>query len=93
MLGLRLDAATEKRLAQHAAETRRTRSDIARVAVREYLDRHSEDAEWERQLATLRKAREARAEIDTGGDGTKAWLRSLDAMDGGYDWGPNGPPA
>ncbi len=38
-------------------------------------------------------ADERRRVIDiAGNDATDAWMRYLDAEDGGYDWGPDGPP-
>lgn len=57
MLGVRLDPETEAGLAALARRTRRSKSDIARVAVKEYLERSSHDAELKRQLAVIRKAR------------------------------------
>ena len=51
MLGVRLDAETEKNLTALARRTRRTKSDIAREAVRLYVRRHDESylAEARRQ--------------------------------------------
>lgn len=53
MLGFRLSLEDERALARFARETRRTKSDIAREAVQEYLRRHALDVEWRRQIAAL----------------------------------------
>ncbi|HVI97964.1 MAG TPA: ribbon-helix-helix protein, CopG family [Sphingomonas sp.] len=51
MLGVRLDTETERSLTALARRTRRTKSDIAREAVRLYVRRHDESylAEARRQ--------------------------------------------
>ena len=90
-LGLRLEPRLGSQLASLSRRTGRSKSDIAREAVREYLDRHDEDAEFRRQVALLNQGysaddRARRAVM------TSDWLRGLDAEDGGYDWGPDGPP-
>jgi len=57
MLGVRLDPETEAGLARLARQTRRSKSDVARDAMREYLDRHSLDAELQREVRLIaRKA-------------------------------------
>lgn len=53
MLGLRLDNDMASRLDRFARATRRSRSDIARDAVREYLDRHALDDAFQRQLQRI----------------------------------------
>ncbi|MEY2883418.1 MAG: Ribbon-helix-helix protein copG family [Pseudomonadota bacterium] len=53
MLGLRLDSEMASRLDRFARATRRSRSDIARDAVREYLDRHALDDAFQRQLQRI----------------------------------------
>lgn len=68
MLGVRLDAETERRLAAAARRSRRPKSDIAREAVRQYLDRHEAGDEMERQLRAVgaieRSNARARQELD-----------------------------
>jgi RHH-type rel operon transcriptional repressor/antitoxin RelB len=56
MLGLRLDPATDQMLGRFAEKARRTKSEIARAAVREYIERHDLDAEFRRQVAALAAA-------------------------------------
>ena len=56
MLGVRLDHETEAALAALARRTHRSKSDIAREAVRDYVGRHSLDAEWKRQLGLVQSA-------------------------------------
>lgn len=73
MLGLRLDKALESRLTKFAVGTRRTRSDVVREALDEYLLRHSLDDEFKRQLALVR-AGTSRHELDEVG------ARSADVM-------------
>lgn len=53
MLGIRLDDETERGLARAARRTGRTKSDIARDAIREFLGRVEMDAELERELALI----------------------------------------
>jgi RHH-type rel operon transcriptional repressor/antitoxin RelB len=91
MLGLRLEKELEERLDRFAAQRMRTRSDVARAAVREYLDRHSIDEEFRRQVRML-EALPTAADADRSADRTDEWLRRLDEEDGGYDWGDAGPP-
>jgi predicted DNA-binding protein len=50
MLGVRLGADVERRLERFARQHRRAKSDVARAAIGEYLDRHGLDDELERQL-------------------------------------------
>lgn len=56
MLGLRLDSAMAEHLERFARATRRSKSDIARDAVREYLDRHALDDEYKRQVQAIAAA-------------------------------------
>lgn len=44
MLGLRLDRATDEKLARVARREGRTKSDVARSALRDYLSRAEDDA-------------------------------------------------
>ena len=92
MLGVRLSSDEETRLERHASALGRPKSTLAREWIMQRLDRESLDAEFRRQAASLA------AHHDPAGEAwmdlqTDAWLRALDAEDGGYDWGPNGPPS
>ncbi|RXD06990.1 ribbon-helix-helix protein, CopG family [Sphingomonas sp. UV9] len=65
MLGVRLDSELEERLASVARTQGRSKSDIAREAVRRYVERHDEAflAEAKRQsLAAAKQDREAKDE-------------------------------
>jgi predicted transcriptional regulator len=53
MLGIRLNHELERRLAGFARKSRRTKSDIARDAVEEYLRRHANEDEFRRQVARV----------------------------------------
>lgn len=55
-LGLRLDPALSRRLDRFAATTRRSKSDVARDALRAYLDRSSADEELRRELSAIAAA-------------------------------------
>ena len=91
MLGVRLDPDDEARLNRFSKELRRPKSALAREWIKDRLDR--EDIDRKIADATALDAEEHRAIADrTVGDGSWAWLRSLDAEDGGYNWGPDGPP-
>lgn len=83
MLGLRLDSETESRLVRLAAETRRSKSDIAREAVSEYLDRHGMDSEMQRQLRVIAAADEIESL-----DRADAVVDDLMRDEPPYDWGP-----
>jgi hypothetical protein len=64
---------------------------IARDWIVERLDREDVDGLIRRASeldAEKRRALAEQAQLDA----TDAWLRALDAEDGGYDWGPDGPP-
>ena len=85
-MGLRLDSAMADHLERFAKATRRSKSDIARDAVREYLDRHALGDEYKRQVQAIAAAT------------TEADLASLDAMNDDlmanepdYDWGDAAP--
>ena len=91
MLGLRLEAELQQQLATHSRRTGRSKSEIAREAVREYLVRHDGEAEFKRQVAALNDGYTPE-DIARQGARTSEWLRLLDEEDGGYDWGENGPP-
>ncbi|QYE34005.1 hypothetical protein KZX46_14435 [Polymorphobacter sp. PAMC 29334] len=92
MLGIRLDACAEERLTRYAREAGRPKSVLVRDWINERLDREETD----RKIygAALLDREERNALVDAAGaDATSAFLRMLDAEDGGYDWGPDGPPA
>ncbi len=86
MLGLRLERDLEERLDGFAAQTRRSRSQITRDALREYLDRHATDTEWRRQIAML-----AAATTDEDLDEMDAFHDDMTADEPEYDWGGNQP--
>ena len=91
MLGIRLAPEDEEQLARFAREAGRPKSVIARDWIRDRLRREAIDRKI-RNAASL-DAEERRSLIDSASaDATGAWLRWLDAEDGGYDWGPAGPP-
>lgn len=81
MLGLRLDKELADRLDRFAARTRRTRSDIARVAVREYLDRAEGRDELRRQAALLAEWERANPDADEDALLDFALADMLDEMD------------
>lgn len=56
MLGLRLDRELEAGLARVARQSHRSKSDVAREAIRQYLDRRFPQAEIDRQLALIAAA-------------------------------------
>ena len=91
MLGIRLNADAEERLARHAREVGRPKSVIARDWIVERLNREDIDALIRRASELDAAERKKLADV-AHGDVTDAWLRALDAEDGGYDWGPDGPP-
>ncbi len=91
MLGIRLDTAAEARLARHARETGRPKSMIARDWILERLDREEVD-DLIRNAARLHVTDRASVIEGAALDATVAHLRLLDAEDGGFDWGPDGPP-
>lgn len=91
MLGIRLPADAELQLERHAKSIGRGKSVIAREWIIERLDRESVDAEM-RRAAILLSVSDKADRAGRQNDGT-AFLKALDDEDGGYDWGPAGPPA
>ena len=91
MLGIRLSADEERRLARHAQEQGRPKSALAREWIVQRLQRDDIDeqiriaAEVNARAETPETRRAALAASD-------AFSRYLDSLDGGYDWGPDGPP-
>ena len=92
MLGIRLSSEAEDRLSRHAREAGRPKSVVARDWIMERLQREEIDG-LIRQAAALHRPETAGASDGRDDAATSAWLRSLDAEDGGYDWGDDGPPA
>jgi len=92
MLGIRLSGEAEERLARHAREAGRPKSVVARDWIMERLEREEID-ELIRNAAALHASEREKVRDWAADEATNAWLRWLDAEDGGYDWGPDGPPA
>ena len=91
MLAIKLEPQDEIRLAQLAKDLGRVTNDVVRDWVLARMDREDVDAKI-RNFASLDAEERCRIAEIAGGDATDAWLRALDAEDGGYDWGPGGPP-
>ena len=91
MLGIRLSSEAETQLERYAREVGRPKSVLARDWLLERLERESIN-ERIRRAASLDAAERAAIVERAADDATGAWLRWLDAEDGGYDWGPEGPP-
>jgi len=53
VLGVRLTDATERRLTDFARRAGRSKSDVTRDAVLEYLDRHERRDQWLQQIEWL----------------------------------------
>jgi hypothetical protein len=87
MLGIRLPADAEER----ARAIGRGKSVVAREWILERLERESVDDEMRRaaEIVSRRTSQEESTELNAAAD---EWLRMLDEEDGGYDWGPKGPP-
>jgi RHH-type transcriptional regulator, rel operon repressor / antitoxin RelB len=81
VLGVRLDAVLTEKLDRFATVSRRSKSDIARDAVREYLERHDIDDDYRRQVQAIAAATRERDLL---------WLDAVhdDLMAGepDYDW-------
>ena len=54
MLGIKLDGPLERRIAEFARSRGQAKSEVGRRALIEYLDRHSLEDEFRRQLAMLK---------------------------------------
>lgn len=91
MLGVRLRPEEEERLARHARDIGRSKSAIVRDWIVERLKRDDVD-ELIRRAAKLHAAAWSEADRQRADANTDAHLRDLNAEDGGYDWGPAGPP-
>lgn len=92
MLGVRLNPDEENRLSRFARETGRPKSTLVREWIIDRLDREEIDRKIA-DAAALDARERGKPNRRTAGEGTSAWLRWLDEEDGGYDWGPDGPPA
>ena len=68
MLGVRLDSELEKRLAAVARTQGRSKSDIAREAVRRYVERHDEAFLAEARRQSMKAAARDRAVQDENWD-------------------------
>lgn len=84
MLGVRLDEELEQRLAAVARSQGRSKSDIAREAVRRYVDLHDEAFRREARRQSLRASRR---EGEGGGDGDHRFWEAIEVD------GPVGSPA
>ena len=91
MLGIRLSPQDEERLERHARESGRPKCALARDWIIQRLEQESIDRKIA-DAASLFAAERDDAVRQTWDDATDAWLRALDAEDGGYEWGPDGPP-
>lgn len=91
MLGIRLSGEAEERLARHAREVGRAKSVIVRDWIMERLEREDVD-ELIRNAARLHAAHFDAAAAEAADAASAEYIRHLDAEDGGYDWGPEGPP-
>lgn len=91
MLGIRLSADEEERLASYARQRGRPKSAVAREWIVERLERDEVD-ERIRVAAALHAQDQTPESRQAALDASNAFIRWLDAVDGGYDWGPQGPP-
>jgi predicted transcriptional regulator len=73
VLGVRLTPEIENRMTRFARSTGRPKSDVARAAIVEYLDRHTDELEFERQL-------QAAAEMERHNDASRQEIDELDAL-------------
>ena len=90
MLGIRLSPEAEDRLARHARDAGRPKSVLVRDWIMEKLDEKEVD-HLVRQAARIHAS--SLAERKRALAMSAEHLRWRDAEDGGYDWGPEGPPA
>lgn len=91
MLGIRLSEEAERRLARHARDAGRPKSVLARDWILDRLEREEVD-EQIRRAAKLHAECATLADRRAATDASDAFSRWLDAEDGGYDWGSEGPP-
>ncbi|MFC3581265.1 hypothetical protein [Sphingomonas hylomeconis] len=81
----------EDRLTRYARDVGRPKSVIARDWIIERLEREAID-DLLRNASKLHRADRDHALNSAAAEASAAHLRWLDAEDGGYDWGPEGPP-
>ena len=91
MLGVRLKPDEEAQLDRHAKAVGRSKSVLVREWIRERLERDSIDAQM-RRAAKIISEHEQLQDRSAAKAATATYLRMLDDLDGGYDWGPEGPP-
>ncbi len=91
MLGVRLGVEEEHLLERHARSVGRSKSAIVREWIKDRLERESIDAEMRRTSALLAE-HDRKHGYPISAAQTDTFLRMLDELDGGYDWGPEGPP-
>ena len=91
MLGVRLKPDEEERLTRHAHDIGRSKSAIVRDWIVERLRQEDAD-ELIRRATKLHSAAWSDADRRRAGANTDNHLLDLDHEDGGYDWGPAGPP-
>ncbi len=92
MLGVRLKPDEERALERHARAIGKPKSVIVREWIKERLERDSVDARIAR-AAQIIAASSTKEDRDRAVRETDEFLRMLDREDGGFDWGPKGPPA
>lgn len=82
MLGIKLGREVEERFERFVHRKGQRKSDIGRAAIIEYMDRHEDDGEFERDLKRVAEAERlspaARGEV--GDMDALAW-RTIDAVD------------
>ena len=91
MLGIRLTAEDDARLARYARERGRPKSALAREWIVQRL-RSDDIDEQVRAAAEFNARHETPAARQAALAASDAFSRYLDTLDGGYDWGPEGPP-
>ena len=91
MLGIRLSEDAERRLARHAREAGRPKSVLARDWILDRLE-HEEIDDQIRRAAALHATHATDVDRRSALLASDGFSRLLDAEDGGYDWGADGPP-
>ena len=91
MLGIRFKPEDEEKLERYARSIGKPTSAMARDWILERFEREEIDRKIA-NAAALDAEERAKIKGIAGREATDAWLRWLDAEDGGYDWGPDGPP-
>jgi predicted transcriptional regulator len=91
MLGVRLKPDEERALARHARAMGKPKSTLAREWIMDRLEREEIDRKIAHAAALDAQAHRPLADRFAE-ESAAAFLRWLDAEDGGYDWGAKGPP-